>query len=238
MKLIEINKSPNFNIRKKNRKISYIILHYTAMKTYKDAINRLCNKKYKVSVHFLISKKGDIYRIVDENKRAWHAGVSYWKRLIDLNSSSIGIEIDNQGKEDKFTNLQIKSLCTLLKKIIIKYNIPLINVLGHSDIAPFRKKDPGKNFPWQILVKKKLAYFPNINSRNLSKISNKYKDHSYILYMLRNIGYDTRGIKEKNLKYKKLIKTYQMHYRKSNISGKIDMETLALIEQHHKDVLT
>ena len=165
MKLIETYKSPNFNERRKETKVKYIILHYTAMTNYLDSIKHMCLKNNQVSSHFLINKKGEIHYLVNVNKRAWHAGKSYWKGLTDLNSASIGIEIDNSGHHlnfENFTSPQIKSLLNLINKIVKDYNICSHNILGHSDIAPFRKIDPGEKFPWNQLNKKNLSYLiPN-----------------------------------------------------------------------------
>ena len=160
MKLIETFKSPNFDERKGFYRICYIILHYTAIKTCKEAIKYICKKKNKVSAHFLVSKKGEIYHLVDIQKRAWHAGDSYWKGLTDLNSNSIGIEIDNSGhniNNEKYSFLQIKSLIELIQKLSKEHKIIPNNVLGHSDIAPLRKIDPGEKFPWHELIKRNLS---------------------------------------------------------------------------------
>ena len=117
MKLIETYKSPNFNDRRNKTSVKYIILHYTAMINYLDSINHMCSTDNKVSSHFLINKKGETYNLVNVSKRAWHAGESFWKGLTDINSASIGIEIDNSGHHinfEYFTYLQIKSLWELL----------------------------------------------------------------------------------------------------------------------------
>ena len=168
MKLIETYKSPNFNERIENQQLRYLILHYTAMESCQDALERMCKKKNKVSAHFLISKKGEIFYLVNQNKIAWHAGKSYWKNIKNLNSRSIGIEIDNSGhhvNNEDYHHLQIKSLCELIKKLIKEYNINPKNILGHSDIAPFRKIDPGENFPWKKLSEINLSYFPKIKKK-------------------------------------------------------------------------
>ena len=198
-------------------------------------------KKNKVSSHFLISKKGEIFYLVDLKKRAWHAGQSYWKGCNNLNSSSIGIEIDNSGhhiNNENYSKLQISSLCELLKKLSEKYNISPHNILGHSDIAPFRKIDPGENFPWLELNRKGLSYFPKVNKKTLSNEKNKNKKNQEILLMLQYIGYDTRNVKISDSKFKMLIQAYQRHYRQSNVLGKIDNETKELLQKHYKDVLT
>ena len=247
MKLIETFKSPNFNERVANQQLRHIILHYTAMESCKDALEHVCYKKNKVSSHFLISKNGDIFYLVDIKKRAWHAGESYWKGLQDLNSSSIGIEIDNSGHHiynEDYNHLQIESLCELIKKLSVDYNILSKNILGHSDIAPFRKIDPGEKFPWQTLNQKKLSYFPKIYTKNIELKSNKaetnyeYRENQYALSILNSIGYDTRNVNVNDNKFKLLIEAYQRHYRQSNITGEIDRETIILIKKHYKDMLT
>ena len=247
MKLIETFKSPNFNERATNQQLSYLILHYTAMESCKEALEHVCDKQNKVSAHFLISKNGDIFYLVDINKRAWHAGESYWKGLQDLNSSSIGIEIDNSGHHifnEDYNHLQIASLCELIKKLSVDYNILSKNILGHSDIAPFRKIDPGEKFPWQKLNQKKLSYFPKIYAKNIEHESSKaetnyeFIDNQYALSMLGSIGYDIRNVSINNNKFKLLIEAYQRHYRQSNITGEIDRETIILIKKHYKDMLT
>ena len=247
MKLIETFKSPNFNERKNNQQLSYIILHYTAMTSYQEVLEYMCEKKNKVSSHFLVSKKGDVFYLVDLKKRAWHTGQSYWQGLKDLNSSSIGIEIDNSGHHiynEDYYHLQIESLCELIKKLIKEHNILPENVLGHSDIAPFRKIDPGEKFPWRKLNRRRLSYSPTINKdivgyeTNNTKIDYQYTKYQDVLFMLGSIGYDTRSIKVEDSKFKLLIQAYQRHHRQSNVSGDIDRETIRLIKQHYKDMLT
>jgi len=248
MKLIDTFKSPNFNERKANQQLSYLVLHYTAIVSCQEALEYMCKKKNKVSAHFLVSKKGEVFYLVDLNKEAWHAGQSYWKGLINLNSSSIGIEIDNSGHHiynEDYHHLQIKSLCELINKLVKEYNIFPKNVLGHSDIAPFRKIDPGEKFPWKELNKKGLSYIPTINmeiaedeSDKYKKIDNQYNKYQDVLSMLGLIGYDTRGVKIEDQRFKLLIQAYQRHYRQSNVLGKIDKETYKLIKKHYRDVLT
>lgn len=148
-------KSPNYEIQYK-RSIKYIIIHYTGMKNQKIAIERLQSKVAKVSAHYVISKKGRIIQMVDDEYVAWHAGKSKWKNDVNLNSKSIGIELVNNGFEN-FPLKQIKILALLIKYLINKYKINIKNVLGHSHIAPDRKIDPGPLFPWAYLKKKGLS---------------------------------------------------------------------------------
>ena len=248
MKLIETFRSPNFDTRNNVKSIKYIILHYTAMTNHFEAIEHLCSNSNRVSSHYLISKKGAIYYLVDTKDRAWHAGNSFWKGLTDLNSQSIGIEIDNSGHHlhfEDYTTLQINSLVRLISKLVIKFKISTHNILGHSDIAPYRKIDPGEKFPWKILKKKKIVYFQNASNNQKKIVGNQTsldllstnKDQKSII-MLKKIGYDTRNLKINSNAYKKLIESYQRHYRQNNISGKNDDQTYKLIQQHYKDVLT
>mgnify|MGYP001166355049 FL=1 len=249
MKFIEKYKSPSFDTRKKDSSLNYIIIHYSAIKSYKEALSHLSERKNKVSSHFFINKSGEIFYLVDLINRAWHAGRSYWKGIIDINSESIGIEMDNSGHHYDFENYtpkQINSLIQLLKYISIKFNINKQNVLGHSDISPYRKIDPGERFPWKKLNKNNLSFFPNElfqNTKNKieryleKKLDNRNKKYR-LLYMLNKIGYDIRAAKKDKKKYYMLIKAYQMHYRQSLISGKLDLETYNLILSHYNEVLT
>ena len=147
--------SLNFDESEK-RYIKYIIIHYTGMKNQEIAIKRLQSKVAKVSAHYLISKRGAVYQMIEEKNIAWHAGKSKYGKDVDLNSKSIGIELVNNGKE-KFTLKQIKNLCNLIKILKNKHKIEKKYVLGHEHIAPERKFDPGKLFPWSYLAKKNLS---------------------------------------------------------------------------------
>ena len=157
-----LNYSPNFDSKKRNfKQIKFIIFHYTGMKSEITALKRLTNYKSQVSSHYLINKNGEITKLVPDLYIAWHAGISKWKNYKSLNKNSIGIEITNPGHNfgyKKFKKQQILSLIKLTKFLTIKYKINKKNILGHSDIAPERKKDPGEKFPWKYLSKKKIGY--------------------------------------------------------------------------------
>ena len=174
MKLIHNFKSPNFDDRKSNN-IEIIVIHYTALSSISNSLKYLCSKKNKVSSHYIISQEGKIYSLVSEKKRAWHAGQSYWRGNTDINSISIGIELDFSPSDinNKFTLKLNSALIFLLTKLLKKYRISNENILGHSDIAPYRKIDPGKYFPWQMLENKKLSYRPQLLNR--SDIKNSFK---------------------------------------------------------------
>jgi len=249
MKFINKYKSVNFNLRKKGHKIKYIILHYTAIKSDYKAIQHLIDKKNRVSSHFLINKKGKIFSLVDLNKRAWHAGQSFWKGDRDINSNSIGIELDNTGHYinfERYTKNQIDSLIKLLNFLKKKYDIDNLNFLGHSDIAPYRKNDPGEKFPWKKLSKNNLGFFPmKLTEREYLKIKkrlnlNKNKSlNQNILFMLSKIGYDVSQIGKNNRKnFSLLIRAYQMHFRQKIVNGKLDKETLKMIVSHFNQTLT
>ena len=152
--------SPNFNRKKRpNNSIKIIIIHYTGMQSERESIAKLCNPKSKVSSHFVINQNGKIYRLTQDNQIAWHAGKSCWRKYKNLNKNSIGIELVNKGHQFGYTNFKKKQLSSLIKicKILIKkYKINKRNVVGHSDIAPLRKIDPGEKFPWKKFANNKI----------------------------------------------------------------------------------
>jgi len=226
MKLIHKFKSLNYD-KRNNKQISFLILHYTALPSVEESIKYLCDKKNKVSCHYIISQNGNIYNLVNEKHRAWHAGQSAWLLEKDLNSTSIGIELDystNNINNNKFSTLLIKSLICLLKYLKKKYKIDKKNILGHSDIAPYRKIDPGKTFPWIKLCNLDLSYNPKkvklMESKKIKmwfKKNKIYSNKNKILIMLNFIGYDiSKSINNQN-SYKSLINNYKSHYlQKSN----------------------
>lgn len=179
--------SPNYNERLLD--ISMIIIHYTGMLSEQAALTRMCEDKAPhVSCHYMINRKGTIYRLVDENKRAWHAGVSSWQGITDINSCSLGIELENKGHEfgyQEFTDIQIKQLIILLKQLVARHHIASHRLLAHSDIAPLRKQDPGEKFPWHLLADNNLT--PSIPN-DIHPIE---LDDSQKIGLLQKIGYDS-----------------------------------------------
>ncbi|ESQ93549.1 N-acetylmuramoyl-L-alanine amidase [Asticcacaulis sp. AC460] len=152
MALIELP-SPNFNERKTPPDM--VVLHYTGMRTAHEALDRLCDPLAQVSAHYVVDEDGSVYRLVAEERRAWHAGVSFWKGATDINGVSIGIEIVNPGHEfgyRDFPAAQVDAVIGLLDNIRTRWDIPDSRILGHSDVAPSRKEDPGERFPWQTLA--------------------------------------------------------------------------------------
>ena len=220
--------SINFDIPKRNKKkIIYIILHYTGMKKETQAIERLCDFKSKVSSHYFVKNNGKVLNLIPDLYTAWHAGDSNWKKFKSLNNYSIGIEISNPGHDHgykKFSSKQILSTITLLRFLIRKYKIKKQNILGHSDIAPNRKKDPGEKFPWSRLAKKNLCKWHNLSEDKIRKNRNlklKINDEKAFLRNLYEIGYPIT--KNKNEKIN-LTKAFQRRFRQNLINGKIDQE--------------
>ena len=234
---ITLNFSPNFNSKKRTSKqIKFIIFHYTGMKNESDALNRLTDIQSEVSCHYLIKNNGEIVKIVPDLYIAWHAGKSSWRNYKSLNKKSIGIEITNPGHElgyKKFSKIQISSLFKLSKFLIKKYRIKSKNILGHSDIAVQRKKDPGEKFPWEYLSKNKIGIWHTLNKQELKK-NRKLKtskiEKNFFFNSLFKIGYSKKTPKNINKgKYlRELSKTFQRRFRQELVDGKIDQECLLI----------
>ena len=229
------NYSPNFSLPKRSKnKIKFIILHYTGMKKESLAIKRLCNPDSKVSAHYLIKKNGDVIVLVPDLYISWHAGKSSWKKYKSLNKYSIGIEIQNSGHDfnyEDFSSKQIRSLKKLLKYLVKIYKIDFKNILGHSDIAPDRKKDPGEKFPWKGLSKAKLALWHNLKEAKLKKlrlINLDLKEEKVFLKNLYKVGYNKINPSKSNFNNIKLIKTFQRRFRQKLINGLSDKECLVI----------
>ena len=154
--VIDLARSPNFGPRKYGGVPSFVVIHYTAMATVEDAINRLCDPVYEVSAHYVIAKTGEVTQLVDDDMRAWHAGAGEWLGVTDINSWSIGIELDNEGAAP-FAEPLMRALELLLAQILNRFSIPPQNVLGHSDVAPGRKRDPGPKFDWARITRMGLT---------------------------------------------------------------------------------
>ena len=214
-------RSPNWDERA--LPISMVVLHYTEMPSAKDALARLIDPAAKVSAHYLISEAGEVIRLVDEDKRAWHAGLSYWRGHPDVNSASIGIELDHPGHAlgyRDFSEAQFSALVPLLGRIVADYDIPRANVVGHSDVAPARKIDPGELFPWERLAEYKLCL-----SRPAKLEQGDPFDNDAAFYLaLERFGYDiTDG--------RKAVEAFQRRWRPEKIDGIIDGQVRAILFQ-------
>jgi N-acetylmuramoyl-L-alanine amidase len=240
-----LNYSANFSsTKRRKKKIKFIIFHYTGMKKESAAINKLTKIQSEVSSHYFIKKSGEILTLVPDLYIAWHAGKSSWERYTSLNKNSIGIEIANPGHEfnyREFSKKQISSLLKLSKFLIKKYNINSKNILGHSDVAPDRKKDPGEKFPWKYLAKNKVGLWHTLTDQVLKKNRvleiNKIEE-KYFLNNLFKIGYSKKGPKNLNKeKYLTFItKAFQRRYRQVLINGKIDRECLLISQNLFKKI--
>jgi N-acetylmuramoyl-L-alanine amidase len=232
-----LNYSPNFGkTKRKPNQIKFIIFHYTGMKKESDAIKKLTDIKSKVSCHYLIKSNGEIVVMVPDLYEAWHAGISFWKNFKSLNKHSIGIEISNPGHDynyKKFSKKQIQSLKRLSQFLIKKYRINQKNILGHSDIAPTRKKDPGEKFPWKYFAKLGIGKWHSLSNRILVKKRRKklnlinkkkfFKNLSKIGYLIKSPA------KLKKDQFLNLITcAFQRRFRQELINGKIDDECLAI----------
>ena len=208
------------------------------MKSEKSAIQRLIDTKSKVSAHYFIKKNGKIILMVPDLFIAWHAGKSKWREYNFLNKHSIGIEISNKGHKNgynTYSKKQIDSLTRLSKKLIKKYKIKKNNILGHSDVAYDRKKDPGEKFPWKSISKKKIGVWHNLNQKKLIKMRNveinNIEEKQLFKYMGK-FGYFVKKISK--IQKKKLLLAFQRRFRNELISGKPDKECLLIAKNLSK----
>lgn len=210
--------SPNWDERK--APISMVVLHYTGMETGEAALERLTDPEAKVSAHYFITEEGEIVQLVEEGKRAWHAGASYWRGITDVNSASIGIELVNPGHEwgyRPFPREQMAALMPLLSSIVLRHNIPRANVVGHSDVAPARKEDPGELFDWGLLSRHRLA----LASTGIELGDPLWNDGAFLL-ALERFGYDISDGRA-------ATRAFARRFRPGKIDGGIDGELRAIL---------
>ena len=232
-----LNYSPNFYpIKRKKNKIKFLIFHYTGMKKESEAIKKLTTIQSQVSSHYFIKNNGEIITLVPDLYIAWHAGKSSWKNYNSLNNLSLGIEISNPGHQfnyKKFSKKQINSLIKLSSFLIKRYQIIPNNILGHSDIAPNRKKDPGEKFPWKYLAKNGIGLWHNLKERTFKKYRCYKVDNlnqKIFLNNLYKIGYTKKIPRNVNKKQYNIFitKAFQRRYRQKLVNGKIDKECLII----------
>ena len=200
------------------------------MQSARVSMDRLKNPKSKVSCHYLINREGVVYKMIEENKIAWHAGKSRWKNIRNLNKCSIGIEIQNKGhflNYQRFPKKQISSLIVLIKFLLKKYKINKNNVLGHSDIAPLRKKDPGEKFPWNFLSSRGVAiWYPKFKLKK-KNIDLKIKRRIFFKNV-HKIGYRFFNLSKKSKTDRKVIVAFQRRFLPKEVNGKITNKTLKI----------
>jgi len=205
----------NFNLRKPN----FIIIHHTAQDSLAQTLKTFTTTKPQVSAHYVIADDGRVVQMVNDYLRAWHGGSAIWGKNTDINSASIGIELDNNGIEP-FSDKQIISLLALLTKLKKDYNIPTQNIIGHSDIAPSRKKDPSKFFPWKLMAINGFGIWPD-------EILEQAPVNFNIEQALRIIGYNTKNLPS-------AIMAFKLHYIQNEVDSILDVKTINTIYNIYK----
>jgi len=213
--------SPNFDERAEP--VDMLILHYTGMKTAAAALDRLCDPEARVSAHYVIEEDGAVWQLVEEERRAWHAGVSRWRGAPLVNGRSIGIELVNPGHEfgyRPFPAAQIDALVELCGGILARHAIPPRHVLGHADVAPARKEDPGELFPWQRLAAAGIGLWP-------SPAPDAATDWPAVARDLAAVGYDVSNGMPGDPALRLALIAFQRHWRQRLCDGESDRETAA-----------
>ncbi len=210
--------SPNFEPRPDGVAIDMLVVHYTGMRSADEALQRLCDPDAKVSAHYLIDEDGTLHHLVAEDQRAWHAGVASWRGAANINDRSIGIELVNPGHEfgyRPFPEPQLAAFEELAAAILARHPIPAGNVVGHSDVAPTRKTDPGEFFDWRRMATAGIGLWPQ-------PAEHREDDQSRLADMLRDIGYDIED-------FSAAVRAFQRHFRPERMNGRIDPETARLV---------
>ncbi|MDT0574626.1 N-acetylmuramoyl-L-alanine amidase [Croceicoccus sp. F390] len=210
--------SPNHDVR--TQPVSMVVLHYTDMLQVEEAIARMCDPASKVSAHYCISRAGEVVRLVPETRRAWHAGKSYWRGHTDVNSASVGIELDNPGHTHGYVDFaepQIQALILLLADIVTRHDIARANVVGHCDVAPARKIDPGERFPWERLARLRLAL-----PRPGIALGDPFDNDGAFYLALERFGYDITDPAA-------AVRAFQRRFRPEAIDGQVDGQVRALL---------
>ncbi|MGQ0677931.1 MAG: N-acetylmuramoyl-L-alanine amidase [Rhodospirillales bacterium] len=234
MKLTIVERpSPNHGARA-GKRVDMLVLHYTGMKTLGAALDRLGDPRARVSAHYVVARDGRVFRLVDEKKRAWHAGVSFWAGERDVNSRSIGIELENPGHEfgyRAFPEKQIAALIRLARGIVERHAIPRRRVLGHSDVTPGRKRDPGEKFPWRRLAAAGIGFWPEPGRAAGAKSKPRAKTAADVAAAQRALaafGYAIAATGRRDRQTRAVVRAFQRHYRPARADGRLDRETAAL----------
>lgn len=208
--------SPNVDERPAGTTIDMLVLHYTEMSSSRDAIERMCDSKAKVSAHYLIDKTGNIYQLIPDEKRAWHAGISYWRGREGINDHSIGIEIDNNGHEP-FPEKQMISVLELSQWLMKTFSIEAWNIVAHSDIAPDRKSDPGAYFDWKWLAEHGVGIMPDdgVKQDSAERIASLGDKGDYVVDFQKRLsdwGYKIKITGEYDKQTEYVVKAFRLHY--------------------------
>lgn len=215
--------SPNHDPRPAGSPIDTLVLHYTGMRTAAEAIDRLCDPVARVSAHYVIEEDGTVWRLVEEGRRAWHAGVSFWQGIESLNGVSIGIELVNPGHEwgyRAFPEAQMVALEALGREVLSRHPIPRDRVVGHSDVAPLRKQDPGELFDWPRLARAGIGLWP-------TEPASAPADVASAQAMLRAIGYRVPRSGLLDDETRQVLVAFQRRFRPKRLDGGLDNETAA-----------
>lgn len=218
MQAMSPDRSPNFGPRPAGTPVDMLVIHYTGMPTAEAALARLVDPAIEVSAHYVIDEDGTLHTLVDETMRAWHAGESFWRGETDVNSRSIGVELVNPGHEfgyRPFPEAQMAALIALARDILERYPIPPVNVVGHSDVAPRRKTDPGELFDWRRLAAAGVGLWPD----GAGKADDTAGDATA---WLAAIGYETVDVD-------KTVAAFQRRFRPARVDGRVDGETAGLL---------
>jgi N-acetylmuramoyl-L-alanine amidase len=224
--------SSNHGPRRGGGRVDMLVLHYTGMKTLDAALRRLCDPRAAVSAHYVVARDGRVFRLMPEVRRAWHAGVSFWAGERDVNSRSIGIELENPGHEfgyRAFPERQIAALIRLARGILRRHPIPRHRVLGHSDVAPTRKIDPGEKFPWRRLARAGIGFWPTAGrKRRLGpSAANARPDIASVQRALAAFGYEIAVTGKADRRTRRVVAAFQRRFRPRRVDGRIDAETAA-----------
>jgi len=232
--VIREHPSPNHDERPPGEPVDVLVLHYTGMKTAQEAIERLCDEAAAVSSHYVVDEDGAVLRLVPEDRRAWHAGVSYWRGHTALNGRSIGIEIVNPGHEwgyRDFPVLQMAAVCDLCLSILSRHPIPARNVVAHSDVAPDRKEDPGEKFGWEGLARNGVGLWPmRVPDRGTDGAIRDAVGLRPVRAALAHIGYRIAGEGALDPALATVLRAFQRHWRPEAVTGQADPGTVARLE--------
>ena len=232
-----MSESPNHDERRD--RIRFVVLHYTGMKSGEAARQRLCDADAKVSAHYLVWEDGRVETLVPEDRRAWHAGVGSWRGVTDLNSASIGVEIVNGGHDfavggvlPPYPEAQIAAVVRLAADILARHRLPPSAVIGHSDIAPARKQDPGEHFPWERLAEAGLSAWPDTpetDTRVIAQGGEGGREVSLAQRALAEVGYGVEVSGRMDDATRLALAAFQRRFRPGRVDGLLDVQTLARV---------